>query len=171
MATKTEPKEVKEPVEAPVETNHDELSELKKKLEEQQKTIDMLSAVADKGRLLNYQNKNANQKIQKIHLSVTGDDEDKVLVGWRTLKDRLIQNPTTGLTVGEEQEYELLLLGKEGKIEKTTINGYPRFSDIRYSNRIEAQVIGRKEDLQGNVEFEVELPDGRKIDIDARFVN
>ena len=141
-----------------------ELSEVKN-----QETIKMLTEVADRGRMLNYQSKkDPAKKPMKVHLSVY---DDRILIGWRTLKDRLITNPTTGLTVGEEQEYEIILLDKESSIHKEIIQGYPRFSDIRYSERVEGDVVGKREDLEGKIDYDVLLPDGREISIDSRFIN
>ncbi len=141
---------------------------LEKKDEENQKQLKMLYAVADKGRLFNYENSNAEKKSSKVYLSKY---EDKLVVGWRTLKDRLIKNPTTGLTVGEEQEYELLLLDDKDEMTKIEISSYSRFSDIRYGERIECEVIGRKEDYAGNITFELSLPGGRNLSIDGKFIN
>jgi len=146
----------------------EKLEALEKQRVEDQKKIEMLEAVADKGRVFNYQNKTVGKKQMNINLSVY---EGKIIVGWRTLKDILIKNPTTGLTVGEEQEYEVLLLNDAGEIEKVTIHGYPRFSEVRYTNRIETRVVGKKEDENGNLTFTVLLPDGREIDLDQRFLN
>ena len=80
-------------------------------------------------------------------------------------------HPTTGRTVGENQEYEVLVLDKEGKTNKYTVNGYPQFSEARYAERIEAEVSGKKEDFDGKMTFTLSLPDGRTIDLDSRFVN
>lgn len=141
---------------------------LEKKDEANQKELKMLRDVADKGRILNYESKTAGKRSITVHLSTY---DGKIVVGWRTLKDILIKNPTTGLTVGEEQEYELLLLNRDESVEKMTVKGYPRFSEIRYTERIEARVVGRKEDEQGNFIFNIQLPDDRVIDLDPRFIN
>lgn len=141
---------------------------LEKKDEENQKQLKMLYSVADKGRLFNYENASATKKPQKIKLSVF---DDKIITGWRTVKDRLIKNPTTGLTVGEEQEYEILLLGKDDVTTKATISSYQRFSDVRYAERIECDVLGKKEDFNGNTTFDIQLNDGRTIQLDGRFIN
>jgi len=134
-----------------------------------QDQLKMLYDVADKGRVFNYENrKTQDKKALKVKLSVYNGG---VIIGWRTLKDELVKNPTTGRTVGEIQQYEVKFLNKEGQINSMIIDGYVNFSNARYSERIEAQVIGRKETWDGNQTFEVLLPDGRTVSLDSRFVN
>lgn len=146
-----------------------DVQKLLETVEKQAEQIKMLTEVADRGRMLNYQaKKDPTKKPMKVSLSI---HEDKIVIGWRTIKDILKYNPLTGNISGEVQEYEILLLDKEGKISKGTVNGYLRFSDIRYSERIEVEVVGKKEDYDGKIEYEVLLPDERQIIIDARFIN
>lgn len=146
----------------------EKIESLEKKDAENQAKLKMLYEVADKGRIFNYENRISEKKPMKVSLSV---HEGNIIVGWRTIKDVLIKNPTTGLTVGEEQQYEILLLDKEGGINKVIINGYPRFTEIRYTERITCEVVGKKEGFDGNITFSVNLPDGRTIDLDAKFIN
>lgn len=141
---------------------------LEKKDAENQEKLKLLYEVADKGRLMNYEAGKANKKPLFVKLSRY---QGKIIVGWRTVKDMLVKHPTTGAVVGEEQEYEVLLLDEEGKIGKAKISGYPAFSDARYSDRIEVEVVGKKEDFDGKVEYDVRLPDGRITTLDVRFVN
>lgn len=141
---------------------------LEAKDQENQKQLKMLTEVADKGRVMNYESKTAEKKPFKVKLSVY---KDGIIVGWRVVKDELVKHPTTGLTVGEVQEFELLILGKDGETTKATINGYPAFSDARYTSRIDAEVVSKSTDFQDNVSFDVKLPDGKIIKLDARFVN
>ncbi len=141
---------------------------LEKRDEENQAKMKLLYEVADKGRVLNYENKQAGKQPMKVKLGVWNAG---IIVGWRTTKDNLIKHPTTGLTVGEEQQFEILLLDKEGQTNKILIDGYPAFSNARYSQRIEVEVVGKKEDWDGNMTFDVILPDGRPLSLDSRFVN
>lgn len=142
----------------------------KKAWDDVQEQLKMLKTVADKGRVFKYESQKAavGKKEKKINLSMHGD---KVIVGWATLKDILVKHPTTGMTVGEEQEYEVVLLGKDDSISKLKVNGYVRFSDIRYTERVEAEVVGQTEDLDGNITFDVQLLDGRTIKLDQKFIN
>ena len=130
--------------------------------------IKMLEAVADKGRVFNYENSNIQKKPLKIKIAIF---QKKYIIGWQTVKDISVYHPTTGKQVGEQQEYELLLLDSEGKESKVSLNGYPAFSDARYAERVECEVYGKKEGYDGNIDFEVVLPDGRKITINSRFAN
>lgn len=138
------------------------------RLDEQAKTIKMLLEVADKGRVMNYENQRTTKKPMEVKLSLYGGG---IIVGWRTAKDELVKNLTTGLTVGEQQEYELLILDHEDKIKKVTILGYPQFSNARYDTRVTGQVVGKKEDFDGKVTFDVKLEDGRVVSLASQFVN
>lgn len=133
-----------------------------------QETLKMLYEVADKGRIFNYESQRTTKKPLRVKLSKY---QNKIIIGWRTVKDELIAHPTTGKIVGEKQEYELLLLDSEGNTSKALVDGYPNFTSARYTERIEADVVGKKEDFDGKTTFEIQLPDGRKISLDARFVN
>lgn len=131
--------------------------------------LKMLEHVADKGRLMNYENNQGpKKKPMKAHLSLYGEG---IITGWRTVKDELIKHPSTGAVIGETQEYELLILGKDDSITKTSVVGYPAFSNSRYNERIEVEIIGKKEDFDGKITFDVKLPDGRVIKLDPRFIN
>jgi hypothetical protein len=162
-----EPKEEKAPS-PDISALQEEIEILKKRDAENQEKLKMLYEVADKGRVFNYESRRAEKKPLKVKLSVY---KGKTIIGWQTLKDELIKHPSTGLTVGEKQEYEIALLDKEGNEEKILINGYPAFSDARYGERIECDVVGKREDYEGNIDFDLQLPDGRKITINSRFVN
>lgn len=146
-----------------------EVAALKAKSEEDQKTLKMLYDVADKGRLFSWeQRQRTDKKPQKVKLAVVGD---QVVVGWRTVKDELISDPRTGRTIGENQEYELLLLGKDGLTTPQRVQGYLNFSNVRYENRIEAEVLSRSVSFDGKTTLHIGLLDGRTVDLDAAFVN
>lgn len=144
------------------------IEQLEKRDAENQAKLKMLYEVADKGRIFNYESSRIEGKLSKVKLS---SYQEGVIIGWRVIKDELIKHPTTGLTVGEVQEYELLVLKEDGETIKYIVNGYPAFSNARYNERIEADIIGKKEDWEGKITFELKLPGGRLISLDSRFVN
>lgn len=138
-----------------------------------QQKLKMLYEVADKGRIFNYENQKQESQNLKVQLSVYNNN---IVIGWRTVLDELVKHPTTGATVGEKQEYELTLLGKDeaGKYTQRSflkVEGYSSFSNLRYSQRIESQVVAKKQDMQGNWSFDLLLPDNSVITLDGRFVN
>lgn len=145
-----------------------EIQSLKSKDEENQRTLKMLYEVADKGRVFNYENNQPKKQSIKVKLSVFSG---QIVIGWRNLKDEKIFHPQTGKQIGENQEYELLLIDKEGNKTTTVLHGYEEFSNARYAERIDTEVISKKEDWQGNYTFDIKLPDGRVISLDSRFVN
>lgn len=139
----------------------------RKEWEDVQARLKMLYEVADKGRIMNYESQQKTKKPFQVHLSKYLGG---IIVGWRTIKDQAIYHPTTGKQVGEEQEYELLI-DKEGKVEKAKVNGYPAFTEARYTERIECEVRSRKVDFEDKTTFDVALPNGRILSMDAKFVN
>ena len=143
------------------------IEELERRDKENQDRLALLYSVADKGKVLNYESKKEGKKPMKVYLS---NFSGGIIVGWRTIKDKLIKNPTTGLTVGEEQQYELLV-EDSGEIKKVLVNSYAAFSEARYGDRVECEVVGKKEDFDGKISFDVSLPNGKIITIDSKFVN
>ena len=155
-------------IEKMVEPVEETVTITKAKMDEIEVKLKMLYDVADKGRVFNYENSKSEKKPLKIRLSVFAGG---IIVGWRTLKDELVKHPTTGMTVGENQEYELLVLDLEGNHQKITVSSYPAFSNARYNERVEAEIISKSEGYDGNITYDVVLADGRIIKIDSRFVN
>jgi hypothetical protein len=164
ISKNTMPKKIKEIVLPEEET----VTISKTKMDEIEAKLKMLYDVADKGRVYNYENQRAEKKPFKVKLSKFADG---IIVGWRTIKDELVKHPTTGLTVGENQEYELKVLDSEGNTKLVNVPSYPAFSNARYNERIEVEVLGKKEDYEGKITFDVSLPDNKIVSIDARFIN
>lgn len=129
----------------------------------------MLRSTADAGRLMNFETQQSQgKKPVRVKLSQYAGG---LIIGWRTIKDQLIQHPTTGKLVGEEQQYELMVQLPTGDIKKEIVNSYQAFSEARYGNRIEADVVGKREGYGGEMTFELMLLDGNKILLDSRFIN
>ena len=134
--------------------------------------LKMLEEVADKGRVFNYQSRRADKQPLKVKLSIY---DGKLIIGWKNIKDVLVKHPTTGKTIGEEQKIEITLHDKDGAETTHLFTNYVDFSEARYNERIDATVVGKKEewDNKGNkLEFfDLEVSDGRKLPLDSRFVN
>jgi len=140
----------------------------KKEWQKVQDQLAMLYNVADKGRIQSYEKQHQGKQLLKVKLSVY---DGKYIVGWRVVEDSYTYHPTTGQLVGETQTIEVELLDKDNKRSIVKLNGYKKFSDIRYTERVEVSVVSKKEDVSGNWTFDVELPDGRILSLDSRFVN
>lgn len=137
--------------------------------EKVQEQLKMLYEVADKSRVFSYEAQKAGQKKPlRVKLSLY---RESVIVGWRTVKDESVFHPTTGKQIGEVQQYEVLLRNNQGQITKALIDGYKGFSDARYTERVECEVVSKKEDWEGKMEFNVRLPNNDIIPVDSRFVN
>ena len=136
-----------------------------------QEQLKMLTEVADKGRILSYQTKNANNK-KPVTVKVSIYD-DKYIIGWKTLKFELGRNPQTGKAIwgGETAEYEVKLMDKEGAESTEILRGYSAFSDAKYDNRIECAILSKKETAEGELLFEVALPNNKTVLLESKFLN
>lgn len=151
-----------------IEKKEETVTITKTQFDDIQNKLKMLYEVADKGRVFNYENSTKEKKPFRVKLSKFADG---IIVGWRTVKDELVKHPTTGLTVGENQEYELIILDNEGKQKKVTVASYLAFSNARYDTRIDAEIVSKSEGYDGEITFDVKLDDGRVIKLNAKFVN
>lgn len=156
------------------EPKEDKASKLEATVQEQAKQIEQLTqlvrSTADKGRLMNYdQAQDAGKKpTHKISLSRY---DGNIIVGWKVNKDRLVFHPTSGEPVGEEQEIEVVLRTPQGETKKHSFGSYKAFSDARYADRIECNVIGKTTDYAGNTTFTIQLPSGEELQLAEQFVN
>lgn len=136
-----------------------------------QNKLKMLESVADKGRMFDYESKQKQDK-KPISVKISIFD-DKYIVGWRTLKFELGRNPATGRETfaGETALYEITLLDKEGNKTTQEVTGYSGFSSARYDKRVDCPVLSKKETMEGESLYEVQLPDGQKVELESRFLN
>lgn|SRR3990167_18466 len=168
--------EIKEEIKTPIpellneKPKEETITITKSQFDDIQSKLKMLTEVADKGRVFNYENQQAGakKKTMKVKLS---EYAGGIITGWRTIKDVLVKHPSTGATIGEEQQYELLITKPDGSTEKVTVSGYSTFSGARYDNRIDCDVIGKREEFSGAVTLDVKLPDGRVLPVGINFVN
>ena len=134
-----------------------------------QKTLEMLKSVADKGRVYNYESaNNKEKKLKKVKLS---NYDGGLIIAWEVQKDELLKHPITGATVGENQAIQIKILMPNGDITSKDFSSYVSFSDARYNERAECEVVGTAEDYNGKITWTLALPDGRHITILPAFVN
>ena len=137
--------------------------------EQVQKTLEMLKSVADKGRVYNYESaQKTDRKPKRVKL---GKYDGGYIVAWETHKDELVKHPITGATIGENQQIQVKVLMPDGNILTKDFNSYVSFSNARYDERIEVEVVGVAEDYNGKITWTLALPDGRHITILPAFVN
>lgn len=161
------------------------LDKVLKGYEQQQKTIDELShkldAVADKGRLSNFEAGKPIVLTKVVRLNyrevvtdkVKGTTEPKVIVGWKILVDRVEKNPNTGVWT-ETQIVEVVY-------EDDTKEQMPYLDFATKTKFINATIQKRRKDEpfqdEHGVEFagaevlEVVTDSGKAYEIDSRFVN
>lgn len=146
-----------------IEVDKKALNSLIARLESLENDNKLLKDVADKGRMEWAESKQSKPIKRTVKLTTI---DDKIVVGWKTIKDVVEKNPTTGVW-NERQEYEFIF-----EDESTyPVIGYNKFADLQYSNQIVCEVVSKTDDGEGNIVFKVKLPQGRILDIDHRFVN
>lgn len=134
-----------------------------------QETLKMLTSVADKGRVYNYESQNnTEKKLKKVKLSKYNGG---FVIAWEVQKDELVKHPITGATIGENQQIQVKILMPNGDIIAKDFSSYASFSNARYDERAECTVIGSSEDYNGKILWTLALPDGRNLTIDPRYVN
>ena len=158
------------PVKAKAEAVSEETVQISKtEWENVQKTLEMLRGVADKGRVYSYESQQkTDKKIKRVKLS---KHDGGLIIAWETQKDELVKHPVTGATIGENQQIEVKILTPDGEIRSKDFNSYVSFSNARYDDRVECDVIGTSEDYNGKITWTLALPDGRNVTIDPRYVN
>lgn len=164
-----QPQEVKTTQTSTPKIEPETVSIPKAEWENVEKTLEMLKSVADKGRVYNYESsQKTDKKPKKVKLSCFGGG---LIIGWQTMKDELVKHPVTGATVGENQQIQVKILMPNGDTITKDFSSYVQFSNARYDERCECFVSGVSESYDGKIVWILDLPDGRKLNIDPRFVN
>jgi len=167
---KAEEKKDKETIETPatsvpsIPSAGDSLAELKKEIEslkeQNQSLSDLLLQVADKKQLAIYYQKHQQKVPPTVKLRTI---KGKVIIGWRTVKDEVYQDPATRRWV-EEQIVEVMF-------EDGSSKQYPLLDYVRLYQHINAQVISTVTDSDGRIAFKVKADNGKEYVISAEFVN
>lgn len=135
-----------------------EIEDLKK---ENKRVNDLLIQVADKKQLAIYYQRNREKVPPVVKLRTIGD---KVIMGWRTVYDKVDQDPVT-LRWREKQTVEVLY--EDGKSQQFALLDY-----VKLYTHIEADVLSTSTDTEtGKIAFKVRTRDGREYVIGAEFVN
>lgn len=147
--------------------------ELKKQIEARDKTIEMLTYAADKGRVANWENQNKGELIRKMTVGFWPMDngETRAILGWQTVRDQVTVDSVTHRVI-EEQIIRLFLENRdaEGNIKEPETRDVPHLDFMRNVQRVWGEVI--KESREKGVEFRtIELSDGRRYEMDIRFLN
>ena len=168
MPKKQEPKE--EPKEEGITLKKTDFDALLKRMEGLENQNKMLVEVADKGRVMDYETRKSasDKKPVKVKLPVHGGG---IVIKHLPIKDTLLYGPIHGNPIGEQQEYKITILMPDNAQVEQTVQSYSRFSSVRYDERVEVEVIGRREDERGELFYTLRLPDGRDIEVGTRFVN
>ena len=165
----TQPEIVSSRPDIKLEPTPETISIPKAEWEQVQKTLEMLKSVADKGRVYNYEsNQKTDKKPKRVKLAKY---DGGYIIAWETQKDELVKHPVTGATIGESQQIQVKILMPNGDIVSKDFGSYVSFSNARYDERIEVEVVGTSENYSGQIKWTLALPDGRSLEIDPRYVN
>jgi hypothetical protein len=142
-----------------------EIVELRKQINELQKNneslSDLLLQVADKKQLAIYYQKHQQKIPPVVKLRVI---DGKVIIGWRTLKDEVYQDPVS-MRWYEKQIIEVVF-------EDGTTKQYALMDYVRLYQHIEAKVVSTLTNSEdGKISFKVQTDDGREYVIGAEFIN
>lgn len=153
------------PIVEPVK-KEDAKDEVIKKLMEQvenlQKTTGILMGATDKRLLNNYLSKNKKKIPSSVNLRTY---ENKVIVEWRMIEDKVFKNPNTGVW-SEIQTVELTT--EQGERIKTSLYEF----EVNYNTERFTVIESKTDDDTGDRELKVKSDiDGREIDINVKFVN
>jgi len=148
-----------------VEPQGQEMQELKKRIDELQKSNDSLNElllqVADKKQLAIYYQRHQQKVPPIVKLRVL---DGKVIIGWRTVKDDVYQDPVT-MRWTEKQIVEVLF--EDGTSKQLALMDY-----VRLYKHIEAKVMSTLTDTADNkIAFKVQADNGKEYVIGAEFVN
>ena len=125
----------------------------------------MLKFTADKSRIDKWRQDHPEGKL--VRNAKLNFWEDKVIVGWKMVKDDVWIDQRGVLH--EKQTMKLFLFEGEGKEPSTAEVDYVNFS--RNVIKVEGEIIKKSETSQGNISFIIQLEDGRKFEVDSKFVN
>lgn len=156
-------KKTVEAILAKVETLSEQVGSLADENKKKDKQIEMLTEVADKGRLARYEEQNNGGEL--IRTAKVAFWRDLPIIGWKNVKDevgfrdgRLIVNQITKLYLDQ---------GKESPLEE----------DVEFLYWVQnvqskiGEVVERSENSNGAQFVTVQLKDGRKLKLDIRFIN
>lgn len=148
-----------------VEVSKDDLENLLKKLEKQEKDINLLYQAADKGRLSKAMNDGSQTLIRTFKVS-TWDNTGKIVTGWTLTSNRC--EVVLGRWI-EEQTVNVLL--EDGEVVAATLLEFYRKTIKKIVGDLTSSV--EEKDNAGNkvTLYNLELKDGRKIKINSVFVN
>lgn len=125
--------------------------------------IEMLTEVADKGRLANWQSKHLDFKLHKVMVNTLNG---VIINGWKTVKNEVGKNPTTGLWFEDQQnEYHFVDESKPQTLRLIDAN--------RLIQKVSAEIVKRTSITDENGQHDILTVDvaGTQYDIDAQFVN
>lgn len=108
------------------------------RLDSQDNEIKRLSKAADKGRLSEYDNKHAPKGPRTYGIGLF---KGSIIVGWKTVQNECIKNPSTG-KIETTQIYDVDLFDpKTKKTETIRLNDYKSFSDLRFHQFVKAEEV------------------------------
>lgn len=138
----------------------------KERLDAILKRLERVESAADKARLFHYDTKNREEIGKEVRLGVWNDGtKERIILAWTNMPvNKCEKNPMTGAW-NEDQKVTLILEDDE----QITM---PYLSSVSTSrSSVKAEVLSETKDKDGNIVLEVETKDGKKYNIDSKFIN
>lgn len=168
----TAPESISAEVATTKETGEDEIVEVSKadlrafmkRMDELEESNRKLLAVADKGRMFQFSEKERaeNSKIPTVKLTRIGGPTGKLVIAWRMTKN---ESYVDGNRLIEHQEIEVFY--KDGSTEKM-----PLLDFYRQQNKdTVAKIKSRTREEDGSETLKVEMRDGDLVEVGLKFVN
>lgn len=147
-----------------VEVSKADLRAFMKRMDELEESNRKLLAVADKGRMFQFSEKERaeNSKIPTVKLTRIGGPTGKLVIAWRMTKN---ESYVDGNRLIEHQEIEVFY--KDGSAEKM-----PLLDFYRQQNKdTVAKIKSRTREEDGSETLRVEMRDGDLVEVGLKFVN
>lgn len=143
-----------------VELNREDLERLMKRLDDQDKTINLLVKSADKGRYSKALNDSSNTSLIRTVRVSKYTKNGKIIMGWKMTHDQC--EIVAGRWVEDQRT---MLIFEDGTEEEVTLLDF-----YRKIAPIEGEIVSRTEKQDDSI-LKVSFPDGKEIEISAKFVN
>jgi hypothetical protein len=144
-----------------VEIEESVLQAILDRQKEQEEKINMLTSVADKGRLAKWDNDHRGTLIHTANLAIW---KGQIILGWQKVKDEV------GFIHGVLREEQVIRLFLENGKEAPKEEDVEYLTFYRNVGRIKGEIINESRGVLGDTKT-LKLDDGRVFEVDVRFIN
>lgn len=161
--------ETKTALEITLEKIQSDMAEMKKKDEEKDKTIKMLTEIANESRKEKWNEKNIKNKIISIVKLSTIDG--KVIVSWKNIIDEVFKNAQGDWTENQVNNY----ITSDGEtITLSLLDAVRKIIKIEaevLSIRVDKEIEGKDYNTETTYIYKVKTKDGKEFELSSKFIN